>query len=329
MGTGWVKSWLSLLLCVVLALPLPAATGRRCLAAVEAVGDDGLPLFERPQATTRAWEVIPHEELRRYGALYALSDVHGHYDKVKTVLVAGGLVDTRANWQGGNAILVVVGDMINKGEESVQVLKLFRKLQGQAERAGGKVIVLLGNHEAELLAAPGAATDEFERSAESAGLDAAHRRSLLAWLGELPVGAFVGNAFFCHSGYLTKKSFRRAAGALAENDFASEAILGKKSLVKRRYWQDDDAKIAKVMRAAEALGVRVIVFGHQTYAFGRTGIVRSDDGFFVVVDPDWVEGNGAMLKAASATAFSLRGAEAAVRVTAKGNEKPLHVDARE
>lgn len=77
----------------------------------------------------------------------AIADIHGAWDNLIAILRQAELIDRRDRWSGGDAILVQTGDFIDRGAESVQVAQYLRKLQKQAEKDGGQVIVLLGNHE--------------------------------------------------------------------------------------------------------------------------------------------------------------------------------------
>lgn len=77
----------------------------------------------------------------------AIGDVHGAYDQYVEILRAAGLVDDRNKWSGGQAILVQLGDVIDRGPDSKKVLDLIKDLERDAERAGGQVRFLLGNHE--------------------------------------------------------------------------------------------------------------------------------------------------------------------------------------
>ena len=63
------------------------------------------------------------------------------------ILRAAGLVDGRARWIGGRAILVQTGDVLDRGPASRRVLDLLRQLERDAARAGGQVHALIGNHE--------------------------------------------------------------------------------------------------------------------------------------------------------------------------------------
>lgn len=77
----------------------------------------------------------------------AVGDAHGAYDRYVALLRAAGLVDGKRRWAGGRAHLVQVGDVVDRGPDSRKVLDLLKKLEGQAEKAGGRVHLLLGNHE--------------------------------------------------------------------------------------------------------------------------------------------------------------------------------------
>jgi hypothetical protein len=80
--------------------------------------------------------------------IVAIGDVHGAYDRMVGILQTTGLIDTRLRWTGGKTHLVQVGDILDRGPDSLKALDLLRKLEGDARRAGGAVHLLLGNHEA-------------------------------------------------------------------------------------------------------------------------------------------------------------------------------------
>lgn len=61
---------------------------------------------------------------------------------------AAGLVDQRGRWAGGSATLVQLGDVTDRGPDSLKIVHSLQQLQKEAPRKGGKVIVVLGNHEA-------------------------------------------------------------------------------------------------------------------------------------------------------------------------------------
>jgi hypothetical protein len=86
-------------------------------------------------------------DIRTSERVVAVGDVHGAYDRFVGILRAAGLVDSRARWTGGRAVLVQTGDVLDRGPHSRRVLDLLRRLEREASRAGGRVHALVGNHE--------------------------------------------------------------------------------------------------------------------------------------------------------------------------------------
>ena len=80
--------------------------------------------------------------------IVAIGDVHGDLDAFAGLLRTAKLVDNRNNWTGGKTHLVIPGDFIDRGNNSRKVMDLLMALEPQAQKAGGRVHALLGNHEA-------------------------------------------------------------------------------------------------------------------------------------------------------------------------------------
>jgi hypothetical protein len=79
--------------------------------------------------------------------IVAIGDIHGAFDRFRTILRAAKVIDNRDRWVGGTTILVQTGDVLDRGPQSRRVLDLLMRLEREAERAGGRVHALLGNHE--------------------------------------------------------------------------------------------------------------------------------------------------------------------------------------
>lgn len=82
------------------------------------------------------------------GTVVAISDVHGAFDAFVTTLRTAGIIDEKSDWSGGAANLVIVGDLLDRGPRSRDVMDLLMRLEAEAQAAGGRVHVLIGNHEA-------------------------------------------------------------------------------------------------------------------------------------------------------------------------------------
>ncbi len=77
----------------------------------------------------------------------AIGDVHGAATELRMVLRRAGITDASDRWIGGKTRFVSTGDLLDRGADSRQVLDLLMRLEREASAAGGKVEVLLGNHE--------------------------------------------------------------------------------------------------------------------------------------------------------------------------------------
>jgi hypothetical protein len=79
--------------------------------------------------------------------IVAIGDIHGNYDGFVSILQRAGLVDDEAHWIGGETTFVQTGDIFDRGVEVFEVLDLLMRLEQEAAAVGGRVIVLMGNHE--------------------------------------------------------------------------------------------------------------------------------------------------------------------------------------
>lgn len=86
-------------------------------------------------------------DIKTNAKVVVFGDVHGAYDELVSLLTETGMIDSSLNWAGRDSHLVSLGDLIDRGPRSRDVLELMIKLQEQAPQAGGEVHVLLGNHE--------------------------------------------------------------------------------------------------------------------------------------------------------------------------------------
>jgi hypothetical protein len=112
------------------------------LLALLAAAALAIAVAVRPAAAQAPCEV---DDVAR---VVAVGDVHGAYDAYVEILRTAGIVDRRGKWAGGAAHFVQLGDVLDRGARSRKVLDLLRRLEREAASAGGRVHLLLGNHEA-------------------------------------------------------------------------------------------------------------------------------------------------------------------------------------
>jgi len=251
----------------------------------------------------RDWSAHPAiVELDDADEIYALSDPHGGAKELAALLAANHLA-SGTEWKGGTAILVVAGDLIDKGPDSLGVIDLLRALEPKARAKGGRVIVTMGNHEAEFLA------DPQNKKASSTGEDANGIDGELAtkhiapadlargadadgrgrWLIELPFAVRIKKWFFAHGGNTGGESIaalgKRLQASVDKNGFGDKDITGKTSILEAQGWYGNQDKDDTGRRYADALGVKHIVFGHDPGAFGEHGhVLASKDGSLVKLD---------------------------------------------
>ncbi len=84
------------------------------------------------------------DDVRR---VVVISDVHGAYDAMAATLKSASVIDEKLAWSGKDTHLVITGDLLDRGAHSRRVLDLLMRLEKEAVRAGGRVHMLLGNHD--------------------------------------------------------------------------------------------------------------------------------------------------------------------------------------
>jgi hypothetical protein len=80
--------------------------------------------------------------------IVAIGDIHGDYDNYLATLRLAGLIDKRDRWAGGKTHFVQTGDIPDRGPDTRKIIEHITRLAEQAERKGGMVHSLIGNHEA-------------------------------------------------------------------------------------------------------------------------------------------------------------------------------------
>jgi bis(5'-nucleosyl)-tetraphosphatase (symmetrical) len=121
-------------------------------------------------------------------ATYAIGDVQGCYDELRTLLERVGFDRARDR-------LWFVGDLVNRGPKSLEVLRFVREL-------GDCAIVVLGNHDLHLITQH----EGFERKREDDTFDdvlrAPQAKELVDWLRHRPMMHVEGNWAMVHAGLL-------------------------------------------------------------------------------------------------------------------------------
>ena len=193
-----------------------------------------------------------------YTAVLAISDVHGMRSALDALLKGAGVTDADGRWAAKNTLLIVIGDSIDKGPQSLEVLDAWMTLAPQAADAGGRIVHLLGNHEAEFLATHTDPTDPAKR--------------YRTFLTEMPLAARVGRWVFCHAGLYPGPTWHQfslaAQKTLGAGRYGDPLLSADDSILEAKdWWQDPQARAALLsrLRADDMFG---LVQGHQPKAYG-------------------------------------------------------------
>lgn len=95
---------------------------------------------------TRSYHKEP-TEFENVEKILAFGDLHGHYSALVKFMQHHGVIDGKFQWSWDSGHVVILGDVFDRGDEVTETLWLIYQLDQQARRQGGRVHLLLGNHE--------------------------------------------------------------------------------------------------------------------------------------------------------------------------------------
>ncbi len=218
--------------------------------------------------------------------LYVAADIHGHREQLREALRGVGLVDDGGAWSGGEARLWLLGDYVDRGPDGIGVIDDIRRLAIQASAAGGTVATLLGNHEAQLLAAHRFGDEAIDGWDEPAGFRGGWARfggreddlrrltaDHIAWIERLPAMALVDGYLLVHSDTTRYLEFGEDVGAvnaavrasLTSRDSAEWLRFCERMSDRGRFRAAETAHPDDAVSAMlGAFGGDVLVHGHST-----------------------------------------------------------------
>jgi hypothetical protein len=107
-----------------------------------------------PEQSNTPQSSAPHDPptyVKAPGRIIAIGDMHGDLQKAFLALALAGVlregIGREPIWCGGDATVVQLGDVLDRGAREIGVLMLLRELDVQARKEGGAVYMLNGNHE--------------------------------------------------------------------------------------------------------------------------------------------------------------------------------------
>ena len=137
--------------------------------------------------------------------VFVTSDPHANMECFVSLLQGNKVIDKDLKWCFGKNVLVINGDIFDRGLDATQIFWLVYKLEDEAARAGGRVYFLLGNHE------PMELTNDlrYAKSKYKALAEALHVKyaslygpdtELGRWLGTRNTMQLIGENLYVHAG---------------------------------------------------------------------------------------------------------------------------------
>lgn len=215
----------------------------------------------------------------------AISDIHGQTDRFQQLLRAQRILDAAGDWDWGTGVLVITSDVLDRGPAQIEALWAIYRMAQQATAAGGSVELLLGNHEAMVIAGDLRylhpryleVAKQLERPYDQLfAVDS----ELGAWLRSRAVVLKLGDTLFLHGGLhpsfadteldlaALNARFRAGLGVAREAiraDPAAHWLFGSDGPVwYRGYFESGQATSAQVDALLASAQVERIVVGHTT-----------------------------------------------------------------
>lgn len=232
---------------------------------------------EAPPPASQALHHVHHAS----GRVVAIGDLHGDLDATRRVLRASGAIDGKDHWVGGKLVVVQTGDTIDRGDDDRAVIDLIERLRVEAQKAGGALIAMSGNHETMNVAgdmryvseASAAAFEQGRVQAFAPG--ATYARIFASW----PVITKVDRSVFVHGGVLLQhvrygidRINDETAAWMRGERTAPEIMMGDDAPVWTRLYSADDEPsaeaCAQLKRVLAELGADRMIVGHTPQARG-------------------------------------------------------------
>jgi serine/threonine protein phosphatase 1 len=146
------------------------------------------------------------------GDIIAVGDLHARYDLLEVLI---------ERVRDSEAIIIFLGDIVDRGGDDLQVLNEVCRMIGSPEDYGlSNVFCLLGNHEAMFIDAltgpPSSWTLWLQNGGNFEQYD--EMRDHLEWVTELPVYMTIGDTLFIHAGiYPGKDPFETINAGKTDN----------------------------------------------------------------------------------------------------------------
>ena len=237
----------------------------------------------------------------------AISDIHGQYDTFIELLINNNVINKQGNWSFGNGHFVIAGDIFDRGPNVTEVLWFLYNLEKQAERKGGKLHVLLGNHDVMVLNGNLRSVhpkyNEIAKILDKPLQTLFNKGTVLGdWLRTRPVVLKINKILFTHGGLhpdlVTKNLTLNQINTVFKEQLIERELTEKRTelgtylhrgngpIYYRGYFQGKKATNAEIDQLLSHFKINTIVVGHTTHRKIETRY----NGKVIVIDANMKSG---------------------------------------
>ncbi|WP_286267061.1 metallophosphoesterase [Thalassotalea atypica] len=217
----------------------------------------------------------------------AMSDFHGQYQLTLDILRNSNIIDQNNNWAFGNGHFVITGDIFDRGDKVTELLWFVYHLEKQAELAGGKVHLLLGNHEVMVLNGDlRYLHPKYQKVSELLNRPFEQlftpNTVLGQWLRNKPVLVKINDMLFAHGGFhpnlakearsledinnVFKQSLVKRELATPRSGWAKQLHETNGPIWYRGYFKDNGANEQEIDLLLKHFDIDHIIVGHTSFA---------------------------------------------------------------
>lgn len=219
--------------------------------------------------------------------MVVISDPHAQLAPMISILESTGVINSDLDWSFGDGTLMILGDILDRGNDATQIMWLVYKLEAQAANSGGRVTFLVGNHEDLLLGGDIRYVEKkYLTQAQLLATLWHENNELASWIRSKNAIQIVGSTLFVHAGLseeflglnleieqvnaIIRNSFGKTRDQKSKLDPVARSLMGSngplwyRGLVSKeeRYSPIDPQTLDQILNR---YGVKRIVVGHTIF----------------------------------------------------------------
>jgi len=244
---------------------------------------------------------IPNSTYDDSNKILAISDIESGYKTFRDFLINSKVIDENLDWTFGKGHLVLVGDFVDRGFSTTQVLWFIYKLEQDAEKQGGHVHYILGNHELKNMHGDyGAASQKYLHVAsilEKRQIELYDPNSLIGrWMASKNTVELINGNLFVHGGMhhevaesgisleeinqITRSNYYKAFYPKATKSLEQDIISTKTGPSWYRGYFKDDLTQEQINCGLNRFKAKTVIVGHTI----QGKVNRQYDGRVIGID---------------------------------------------